>query len=48
MKKLYQSKVEYTVVEKRKGAKNQINAKTMNTAVRYVQKLWTPCGSPYE
>ena len=40
MKKPDQSKVEYTVAEKRKGTKNQTVAEAMNVTVRYVQKLW--------
>ena len=37
--KLDQSKVEYIVVEKRKGIKNQIIAEVMNITVRYIQKM---------
>ena len=40
VKKLDLSKVEHMAAEKRKGAKNQIIAASMNITVRHVQKLW--------
>ena len=40
MKKPDQSKVEYIIAEKGKGAKNADIAKAMHITVRYVQKLW--------